>query len=197
MSLAEWLLFGVAGWSAIGVAGAAISLRRGEEDRVRRAAGWLVGVWVVYGCVLVGVSLEQRQKVIAMGEPECFGEMCFTVRRVEEVPGYLIRDEQRLLRVTVQVANRGRAARREGSIGAYLVDAQGRRWSASRGVGGVGLTARVGGGETILSEPVFKVAGDASGLRLVLTHGGRLPGVLVIGDSDSLLHRRTVLDLGR
>jgi hypothetical protein len=48
-----------------------------------------------------------------------------------------------------------------------------------------------------MSEPVFKVAGDANRLGLVLTHGWRQPGVLVIGDSDSLLHRRTVVELGR
>jgi len=41
------------------------------------------------------------------------------------------------------------------------------------------------------------VAGDATGLRLVLTHGWKQPGVLVIGDSDSLLHRKTVVELGR
>jgi hypothetical protein len=60
----------------------------------------------------------------------------------------------------------------------------------------VGLTARVAGGDSIVSEPVFKVAGDATGLGLVLTHGWRQPGVLVIGDSDSLLHQHTVIRLG-
>ena len=45
-------------------------------------------------------------------------------------------------------------------------------------------------------EPVFKVAGDATGLRLVLTHGRWQPGVLVIGDPDSWLHRRNVVELG-
>jgi hypothetical protein len=29
-----------------------------------------------------------------------------------------------------------------------------------------------------------------------LTHGWRQPGVLVMGDSDSLMHRRTVVNLG-
>jgi hypothetical protein len=48
-----------------------------------------------------------------------------------------------------------------------------------------------------VSQPVFDVGADASGLGLVFTHGQRQPGVLVIGDSDSLLHRRTVVPLGR
>jgi hypothetical protein len=197
MKLTELLLFGVVGWSGIGLIGVAVSRHRGERQRVRNGVRWLVGVWVVYACVLLGVSLKQRQRVVAIGEPQCFGEMCFSVARVEEVPGYLLRDEQMLLRVVVQVANRGGSAKSDGSIQAYLVDAQGRRWDESRGVNGVRLNAKVGGGQTIVSEPVFKIARDATGLRLVFTHGDKQPGVLVIGDSDSLLHRRTVVDLKR
>jgi hypothetical protein len=115
---------------------------------------------------------------------------------VEEGPGFLIRDGRRLVRVSVQVANKGRKAQSEGLIRAYLVDGQGRRWEESAGVNGVQLTARVVGGGSVVSEPVFKVAADATGLGLVLTHGRWQPGVLVIGGSDSLLHKKTVVALG-
>jgi hypothetical protein len=197
MKATELLLLGLVGWTGIGVLGVAVSLWRGERERVRRGVWWLVGVWVVYLCVLVGVSLAQRQKVVAIGEPQCFDDMCFTVTGVEEVPGFLIRDGRRLVRVSVRVTNRGRKAQSEGSISAYLVDSQGRLWEESPGVNGVGLTARVAGGESVVSEPVFKLAADAKGLGLVLTHGRWQPGVLVIGDSDSWLHRKTVVKLGR
>ena len=195
--MAELLLLGLVGWTAIGVAGVVVSRVRGERERVRRGVAWLVGVWAVYLCVLLAVSLGQRQRVVAMGEPQCFDEMCFTVTRVEEVPGFLIRDGRRLVRVAVQVTNRGRKAQSEGLIWAYLVDSQGRRWEESAGVNGVGLTTRVAGGDSVVSEPVFKVARDAMGLGLVFTHGWRQPGVLVIGDSDSLFHKKTVVKLGR
>jgi len=197
MKATELLLLGLVGWTGIGVLGVGVSLWRGERQRVRRGVAWLVGVWVVYVCVLVGVSLEQRQKVVAMGEPQCFDEMCFTVTGAEEVPGFLIRDGRRLVRVSVQVTNQGRKTQSEGLIWAYLVDAQERRWVESPGVNGVGLTSKVVGGDSVVSEPVFKVAADATGLGLVFTHGRRQPGVLVIGDSDSWLHRRTVVKLGR
>jgi hypothetical protein len=147
--------------------------------------------------VLLGVSLGQRQKVVSIGEAQCFGEMCFTVIGVEEVPGFLIRDGRHLVRVSIRVTNRGHSAQSEGLMRAYLVDGQGRRWEESSGVNGVGLTARVAGGDSVVSEPVFKVAGDARELGLVLTHGWRQPGLLVMGDSDSILHRRTVVGLGR
>jgi hypothetical protein len=197
MKATELLLLGLVGWTAIGVVGVVVSRVRGERERVRRGIAWLVGVWVVYLCVLVGVSLGQRQRMVAIGEPQCFDEMCFTVTGVEEVPGFLIRDGRRLVRVSVRVTNKGRKAQSEGLIWAYLVDAQGRLWEESAGVSGVGLTARVAGGGSVESEPVFKVARDATGLGLVFTHGRRQPGLLVIGDSDSLLHKKTVVDLGR
>jgi hypothetical protein len=197
MKATELLLLALVGWTAIGVIGVGVSLGRGERQRVRRGVAWLMGVWMVYLCAVVGVSLGQREKVVAMGEPQCFDDMCFAVTRVEEVPGFLIRDRRRLLRVSVQVTNKGRKAQSEGLIRAYLLDAQGRRWEMSPGVNGVELTARVAGGDSVVSEPVFKVAANASGLGLVLTHGRWQPGVLVIGGSDSLLHRKTVVALGR
>jgi hypothetical protein len=196
MKATELLLLGLVGWTAIGVIGVGVSARRGEQERVRRGVGWLFGVWMVYLSVVIGVSLGQRQRVVAIGEPQCVDEMCFTVTKVEEVPGFLVRDGRRLVRVSVQVTNKGRKAQGDRLIRAYLVDGQGRRWEMSLGVNGVQLTARVAGGGSVVSEPVFKVAGDASGLGLVLTHGRWQPGVLVIGDSDSLLHRKTVAALG-
>jgi hypothetical protein len=195
MKATELLLLALVGWTGIGVLGVGVALWRGERQRVRRGVAWLAGVWVVYLCVLVGVSLGQKQKVVAIGEAQCFDEMCFTVTGVEVVPGFLIRDGRRLVRVSVRVTNQGRKAQSEGLIWTYLVDGQGRRWEESPGVNGVGLTARVAGGGSVVSEPVFKVAADATGLGLVFTHGRWQPGVLVIGDSDSWLHRRTVVKL--
>ncbi len=197
MKPTELLLLGLVGWTAIGVVGVTVAWRRGERWHVRRGIVWIAGVWVVYLCVLIGVSLGQREKVVAMGEPQCFDDMCFTVTRAEEVPGFLIRDGRRLIRVTVRVTNRGRKAQSEGLISAYLVDSKGRLWEPSPGVNGVGLTVRVSGGNSVSSEPIFKVAYDAAGLGLVLTHGRWQPGVLVIGGSDSLFHKKTVVALGR
>jgi hypothetical protein len=197
MRATELLLLGLVGWTGIGVLGVGVSMWRGERERVRRGIVWLVGVWLAYLCVLVAVSLGQRQRVVAMGEPQCFDEMCFTVTRAEELPGFLIRDGRRLVRVSVRVTNQGRKAQSEKLIRVYLLDAQGRQWEPSPGINGVALTAKVMGTESVVSEPVFKVAADATELRLVFTRGGSQPGVLVIGDSDSWLHRRTVVRLGR
>jgi len=195
--LTELLLLGVTGWTALGLVGVVVSWKRGERRRVRRGIAWLSGVWVVYLAALIGVSLGQGQRIMTMGQPQCFDEMCFTVAGVEEVKGFLIRDERRLMRVTVRVTNRGKSTKSDGLIRAYLLDAQGRRWEESAGINGVGLRTKVTAGDTVVSEPVFKVAGDATGLQLIFTHGWKQRGALVIGDSDSVLHKKTVVELER
>lgn len=198
MNLRELLLLALVGWTAIGAVGVTISLVRRERARALRHLGWIAGVWTTYLAVLVAVSLRQPQKTVAIGQDQCYDEMCFAVTGVEEVPGFLIHDGSRLLRVSVRITNHARGrTESEKLIRAYLVDAQGRRWEESAAISGVPLTARVPAGDSVVSEPVFKVAGNATGLGLVFTHGKRQPGVLVIGASDSLLHRKTVVPLGR
>ncbi len=202
MSFRELLLLALVGWTALGVLGVGISLVRGERERVRRGLGWLAGTWVIYVAVVIGVSVVQPGRVVALGQEQCFDEMCFAVMKVDEVPGFFGPnhgpDGSRLLRVVVRVTNKGRAkTQSEALLRAYLVDAEGRRWEEVSGLSGNRLTTRVVAGGTMMSEPVFKVAGNASGLGLVLTHGRWQPGVLVIGDSDSWWHKRTVVDLRR
>ena len=194
----ELLLLALVGWMAIGAVGVVISLRRGERARALRHLGWIVAVCAAYLAVLMAASLIQPQKIVAIGQDQCFDEMCFAVMGVEEVPGFLIHDGSRLVRVSVRVSNRGRdETHSDKPLRAYLVDAQGRRWEESMGISGVRLTAAVPAGSSVMSEAVFKVAKDASGLVLVLTHGRWQPGTLVIGGPDSLLHRRTIVPLGR
>ena len=202
MGFAELLLLALVAWTALGVVGIGISGIRGERDRVMRHLGWIGGVWVAYLAILVGVSLRSPQRVVAMGQDRCLGEMCFAVMQVDELRPYTgpnqEADGSRLLRVSVRVSNKARGkAESEALMQAYLVDEQGRTWEEVRGLSGNRLTTRVAAGESIVSEPVFKVPADASGLELVFTEGRWQPGVLVIGDSDSWFHRRTVVPLGR
>lgn len=198
MNFGELLLLVLVGWTVVGAAGITISLLRQERRKAVHHSLWVIAVWAIYMAILLGTSLRQPQKAVALGQNQCFDEMCFAVIDVQELPGYLIQDGSRLIRVSVRISNHGKEKKQsEGLIQAYLIDRQGRRWAESTAVSGVRLTARVAAGDSVMSQPVFKVAGDATGLGLVFTHGKRQPGVLVIGDSDSLLHKRTVVWLGR
>ncbi len=198
MSFWDLLLLALMGWTVLGAMGVIISLRRGERAKALRHLGWIFAIWAAYLAVLMGASLMQPQKIVAMGQNQCFGDVCFAVTGVEEVPGFLIRDGSRLVRVPVRVSNRGREGNRsDRRVQAYVLDAQGRRWEESKGISSVPLTATVAAGSSVVSEAVFKVAKDASGLTLVLTHGRWQRGFLVIGGPESLLHRRTIVPLGR
>ncbi len=200
MKWTELLLLGLVLWTLIGVAATGLLIARGERLKARRAGVWIPGIWAVYLLLLLLVSWRQPERRMAPGEEQCFDDLCFAVKGADEMEGFRVRGQEgaRLLRVKVLVTNRGKGRPQgEGLIRAYLVDAQGRRWDEVRGLGGVRLTARVAAGDSVLSEPVFRVARDATGVGLVLTHGRWQPGVLVIGDPDSWGHRPTVMMLGR
>jgi hypothetical protein len=194
MRLMEFLLLVLVGWTAVGALGITVSFLQDHRQKAVRHLGWLIAVWVIYLTVVITVSVTQRQRFVAVGTPQCFDEMCFTVVGFDEPKGYLLQDN-RLVRVRVTITNRGHKPESESLLHAYLVDQQGQRWDEVPGLSGVRLTARVAAGETVTSEPVYKVGRDTAPEGLILTHGQRQPGVLVIGDSDSLLHRPTVARL--
>jgi hypothetical protein len=195
LRLTELLLLAVLGWSVWGIAGVALRFRRGEGDVARRHGLWLVGVWVLYAVALAGASLLQAQRVVPIGADQCFGEMCFAVLAVHDVPGLIAGETGRVIQVTLSVRNHGHTTERDSLVDAYLLDRQGRRWHPLPGLAGNALRARMLPGAEIESEPVFQVSRDATGLALVLTHGRWQLGRLVIGDPDSLGHRPTVTPL--
>ena len=190
--LSGLMLLGLVLWTGIGAVGLVIARKRRERARFRRGAGTLIAIWLGYVAVLVGVSLRQGTQVIPAGSDRCFGVMCFAVTGVEEPRGFLVRGQEpeRLLRVAMRMRNTDRehTAGEEGLV-AYLVDGQGRRWEPVPGLGGVRLSTRMAARGAAVSEPVFRVAKDATELRLVLGHGGWTWARLRIGDAESYLHR--------
>src|SRR2546428_11702604 len=127
MNVRELLLVGLVGWTALGLLGVLISQVRREREKVRKGLMWLVGVWVVYLAVVMGVSMVQPQRVVAMGQDQCYDEMCFAVMGGDEVAQFVRRGEgrdgSRLIRVTMRVRDKGRErTQREARIRADLAD---------------------------------------------------------------------------
>lgn len=196
MKPAELLLLALVAWTLIGSLGIILRLRRRERSTARRHLLWIVSAWAFYLVLLASVSLLQPARLIPLGQDQCFDEMCFAVTGVQQMPGFLIHDNSHLLRVQIRITNHGHThPEREGLLHALLRDAQGRTWAPVPGLSGNRLTAPVAPGGTVLSEPVFRVPADATGIRLILTHGKHQPGLLVLGDSDSLLHRPNFIPL--
>lgn len=195
MRVFNWLLAGLVGWSAIGTVVALLAFSLGDRRGALRSFGWIAGAWAIYLAALFTVSARQQGKIIPAGQEECFGKMCFSVAGVSASPEFKGEGGGRLVQVSVQVRNTGDEIARVDDLRAYLVDAGGDRWSQTVGLGGVPLTVRLPGSATTRSVPVFRVEGDPGRLGLVLTRGHSGLGWLVIGDTDSPGHARTVLNL--
>ena len=190
--LSGLMLLGLVLWTAVGAVGLLLARSRGETRRFRRGAGTLIAIWVGYMLVLVGVSLSQKGRIYEPGQERCFGSMCFAVTGVEEPRGFLVRgeDPERLIRVLVRMQNRDRQhTGSEEGLAASLIDDQGRRWQPVPGLGGVRLATPIAAGRSTTSEPVFRPAKEATGLRLVLEHTSWTWARLKIGDPESYFHR--------
>jgi hypothetical protein len=189
MSWAELLLLILTGWTLVGFLGVTLSYLRQERRQARRHLIWIGGIWLLYIAVLLTISVTAKPRSIARDQEQCFGTRCLAVVRTEMMPGYLASHGEQLLRVSVRITNHSRKDR-EGDtrLKAYLLDSQNRRWYEIPGLQGVRLSTIVAPGNSIVSQPIFKVASDATGLRFVLTHGRELPYALLLGDRDSLLH---------
>ena len=190
--LSGLMLLGLVLWTAVGAVGLLLARSRGETRRFRRGAGTLIAIWVGYMLVLVGVSLSQKGRIYEPGQERCFGSMCFAVTGVEEPRGFLVRgeDPERLIRVLVRMQNRDRQhTGSEEGLAASLIDDQGRRWQPVPGLGGVRLATPIAARGSTTSEPVFRPAKEATGLRLVLEHTSWTWARLKIGDPESYFHR--------
>ena len=199
MNAWEYLALALELWTAVGLIGLTISVARRERQKLWQGAGSLLGVWLVYLAVLVVVSHRDPEQRVPMGQPVCFHKLCFTIQQVEEVPGFPVRNGERLLRLTMAITNHGKAAAQE-DLDSYLLDSRSRIWPISSAVSGNPLSARVLAGQTITSVPVFRVAPEATGFALVLRHSRwsrSLHHALVIGDPESLGHRQRLMMLDR
>jgi len=198
MNWADFLLLVLTGWTVVGVLGVTLSFLRRERAKAIRHLAWIAGIWLLYIALVVIVSLTTRPRPVARGQEQCMESLCLAVTRTDVIPGYLATHGERVLRVSVRITNRDREERKADThLKAYLLDSRNRRWDEIPGLEGVQLSTSVAPGNSIISEPVFKVDSDATDLRLVFTHGRRLPYALLIGDRDSLLHPLVTVPLER
>jgi hypothetical protein len=189
MNWAAFLLLILTAWTVVGALGVMVSFRRGERIKARHNMAWIAGIGALYLGIVLAVSLSTNPRPVARGQDQCFGKLCFAVIHTDTMPSYLASHGERVLRVSVRITNQSREHREsDKDLKAYLVDSQGRRWFEVHGLEGVPLTITVAAGSSTISEPVFKVSSDATGLRLVFTHGHGFFHSLRVGDRDSLLH---------
>jgi hypothetical protein len=159
-----------------------------------------------YMLVLVGFSLAEPQRRIAMGVPQCFDDWCITVEKASRQTAIRgARPHGNVCVVTLRVSSRASGRpQRETDVRVYLLDDQGRRFDVSaagqrqleqQGQAGMPITSFVAPGGSFESRLAFDVPADAQQLSLVKTSWAWFPFRLIIGGPESWLHRPTVVPL--
>lgn len=187
-----------------------INVVTGRFERAGRYVRLLAILLGVYFAILLAVSVLSPQVVVPLREDLCFDDWCITVDDVSFArelgrPEALARPKGVFYVVTLKISNRSAGReQRETNGGVYLLDSQGRRYEPSREGQQAyeaqhgptpPLSVTVQWRQSVSTVRVFDVPPDAQGVGLAVFHSG--PGLLIIGDSDSLLHKKTVFELPR
>lgn len=186
------------------------ALRRRLTQAVRLLA--VYGVFLaLYLCVVIAVSLATPQRFIDMGEDRCFDDWCVAVESVDtasvlEQGEQITKANGTFYVVTLRLSNHARGrAQRASSAAVYLRDDQQRRHDVSRQGQNAyeaehgptaPLTASLPLGQSLITVRVFDAPVNAHILGLTIEHPvGFGPGVFIIGDDSSLMHKRTLIRL--
>jgi hypothetical protein len=169
-----------------------------------KAAAWLLTYIAAYMLVLVGFSMAEPQKQVAVGEPQCSDDWCITVEQVsrQDVIG-ATRASGTFCIATVRVSSRAMGRpQREMDVRVSLIDDRGRRFDVSpagqraleqQGLAGRPVTSFVEPAGSFESRLAFDVPRDVGQLNLVKSSWGWFPVRLIIDDPQSWLHRPTVV----
>ncbi|MGE5176707.1 MAG: hypothetical protein ACM3JJ_10070 [Hyphomicrobiales bacterium] len=181
---------------------ALVQLLRGRSERAARTGLGLAAFLAIYALVLVTVSLASSGDVVPIGEEQRFDDWAIAVTNVERVDriGDTAPDGAFWI-VSVRVASHARRRRqRETDVHTYLLDGRGRRYEVSpRGqaaleranLAGPPLTSILDPGGSFESKVAFDVARDAEGVAFVKQNHAWFPGLFIIGEPASFLHRPT------
>jgi hypothetical protein len=160
-----------------------------------------------YLLMVIIVSVASPQRVVAAGENRCFDDWCLAVHDVQftrEIGS--AKANGIYYEVNIRISNRARGrTQRENGVIVHLVDSEGRRYDPSDAAQRAyevlhgptaSLSSTIPTGQFIDTVRVFELSADAKNVGLVVSHNtGPGPGLFVIGDGSSLLHRPTIIRL--
>jgi hypothetical protein len=174
----------------LGLAGHA-TLRRRRARAFARLRQLSLLVVLYLGAVLL-VSLVSPRRVLKVGDDQCWDDWCLAVTHVSRRPA----NDTVAYEVTLRVSSRARrVAQRERGVQVYLMDDHGRCYEPVPDDTATSFDVLLQPQEAVEITRVFHLPADAQDPVLVVSHGGGFPGIFVIGDSESLFHKRTVVRL--
>ncbi len=176
----------------------AVQAARGRWGAVGRSARFL-GIYLAgYAVVLVAVALTMPRDSRAAGERECFDDWCAAGVRAEPAADApcAVDAGTRVWVVTVEVSSDAKRVRQRAPDARALLEDRGGREYAACGapLGAHELADELGPGDSFLVTEPFRLPAGAVPAGVVISHGG-FPGIMIIGDDQSLFHRRTLLGL--
>jgi hypothetical protein len=205
MTIFDLLLIVLVLATVAGILGALIALFVHRRVLAARTITLIVAGWALYLGAGTTVALLTPQRILSLGEDNCFDEMCFAVTGYHRVPS--TNSGKAFYVVDVRISNRSRSrAQREKGRKGVLVDRAGHVTEVSRlgmqslssldGASYPGLDAEVAPGQNLKTKLAFELPldvrdpGFALGSDLAIN-----PARLVIGDEEHFLHRPTVVPL--
>jgi hypothetical protein len=178
--------------SAVLLVLAGIAFCRGRRARAVARLTQFGALVVVYLAALILVSLVSPRRVLHVGEEHCWDDWCITVTEVRRRPA----GDNQEYAVTFRVSSRARrVAQRERGVQVYLMDDCGGCYEPEPDPEAVPFDVLLRPQQSVTTTRVFHVPADAHDPVLVVTHGGGFPGLFIIGDSESLFHKCTVVRL--
>jgi hypothetical protein len=178
----------------------AILSARGRWDGVRRLARGMGVYLACYAGVLILAALMMPRQTRGPGERECFDDWCAAAISAEPAPAAAApcpgENGTRVWVATIEVSSDAKRIRqRAPDARALLEDGGGREYAACGApLAAHALADELGPGEAFLVQEPFRLPAGAVPAGVVISHGA-FPGVLIIGDDQSLFHRRTLLGM--
>jgi hypothetical protein len=161
--------------------------RRRQAVALLRRLGIFAGIYLA---TVILVSFVSPQRVLRIGDDQCWDDWCLTVTNVQRTP------TENAIRyiVTIRISSRARrVAQRGRGTHVYLMDDRGRRYDPVPDPDAVPFDILLQPQEAMITTRVFELPADAHDPVFVGTHGEGFPGWFIIGDSGSLFHKKTVV----
>lgn len=175
----------------------------GKLKIARIAMSLLAGGAAIYLALLLSFSLASHEKSLALGQEKYFCEidchLAYSIVDVEQESEpsfnrYVLEIKTRFDEKTISSHRPKDAPLMPSPRTVDLVDANGAEYPAEASAG-TALTTSLTPGESYLTQVSFSVPSQAKGLKLFITTTPQWPDLLVIGDENSWLHKKTYLAL--
>lgn len=191
MSIFDLVFLAVAFGVLVMLALIALALVRGKRARAGLLAKLLVIDLVVYLAISLAVSYFGAQRRIAVGEPWCFDDWCFTLEHVN-ADGAVVTTDFQVSSRALRISQRARYA------WIYLLGADGNRYAPDARADDVPLDLEIGPGQAVAASRRFTLPAGVRAVGLITGHGSPYCGVMdwvVIGQAGCLFGKPAMIEL--